>query len=282
MRFLALLAALAIPAAAGTPPPPGGEAPVVVRGYDGDLMEPFVTRDGRYLIFNNNNTPPELTDLHIARSVDPVTFDYFGPLAGTVSDDLDGVASVDRDGTIYWTATKDYFDGFSVIHRGRFASAAVTGAEIVPGLARGAGWLQFDAEISDDGGRLYLSEGYFGNGRVERADIYLARRKGAGFAIDRRGRTFAAVNTRAQEYAPALSRDERVLIFTRWRQAGVPRLWIATRRDREARFGRPREMPIPGYVEAASFSPDETLVYFHRRTGNGFRLFVHGLQGMRE
>ena len=35
------------------------EAPraVVLRGYGGDAMEPFVTRDGRWLLFNTRNGP---------------------------------------------------------------------------------------------------------------------------------------------------------------------------------------------------------------------------------
>src|ERR671926_14237 len=28
---------------------------VTIRGYDGEAMEPFITRDGRYLFFNNRN-----------------------------------------------------------------------------------------------------------------------------------------------------------------------------------------------------------------------------------
>ena len=35
--------------------------PVVVEGYDDHLMEPFVTRDGKFLLFNNSNEPPEKT-----------------------------------------------------------------------------------------------------------------------------------------------------------------------------------------------------------------------------
>lgn len=32
---------------------------VTIQGYDGDAMEPFLSRDGRFLLFNNRNDPPE-------------------------------------------------------------------------------------------------------------------------------------------------------------------------------------------------------------------------------
>jgi hypothetical protein len=31
---------------------------VSIAGYDGEAMEPFLTRDRRYLLFNNRNEPP--------------------------------------------------------------------------------------------------------------------------------------------------------------------------------------------------------------------------------
>jgi hypothetical protein len=32
---------------------------VAINGYQGDAMEPFLTRDGRYLLFNNRNESSE-------------------------------------------------------------------------------------------------------------------------------------------------------------------------------------------------------------------------------
>ena len=36
-------------------------------------MEPFVTKDGRFLIFNNRNEPPERTDLFYAERINDLT-----------------------------------------------------------------------------------------------------------------------------------------------------------------------------------------------------------------
>ena len=57
---------------------PGTQAKVIVRGYDGDVMEPFLTRDGKVLLFNNSNARPERTNLHAARAVSSTLFAYAG------------------------------------------------------------------------------------------------------------------------------------------------------------------------------------------------------------
>ena len=136
--------------------------------------------------------------------------------------DLDGVPSVDDQGWLYWTATYRYFQTDSVIHRARLSGASASGRELVPGLGRERGWIQFDAEISPDGRTLYVAEGWFGGGRVDKADLYIARRDGAGFLIDRQDRTMDAVTTDAQEFAPAISRDGLTLYVTRWRIGSGP------------------------------------------------------------
>jgi hypothetical protein len=50
--------------------------PVTITGYSGDAMEPFLTRDGSILIFNNLNDPPSETDLYWTERIDDLTFAY--------------------------------------------------------------------------------------------------------------------------------------------------------------------------------------------------------------
>ncbi|NBC86302.1 MAG: hypothetical protein GVY25_08930 [Bacteroidetes bacterium] len=42
-------------------------ARVQINGYDGDAMEPFLSRDGQFLLFNNRNDPSVNND-HTLRS----------------------------------------------------------------------------------------------------------------------------------------------------------------------------------------------------------------------
>jgi hypothetical protein len=58
---------------------------VTIEGYDDDAMEPFLTRDGAYLLFNNRNDPSVDTNLHWARRMDDLTFAYMGEISGAAA-----------------------------------------------------------------------------------------------------------------------------------------------------------------------------------------------------
>ena len=194
--------------------------PVTLLGYDGEAMEPFVTRDGRYLLFNNRNDPSVDTNLHVAERVDDLTFRYLGPLAGANTPALDGVATLDRDGTLYFVSPRSYPETFSTLYRGRFSDGEVSDVELLPGVSREEpGIVNFDVEVSPDGGMLYFVDARFGRGPLPKtADLVIAERTGDGFrrSPDSR-RILANVNTDALEYAACISADGRTLLFTRAR-----------------------------------------------------------------
>jgi hypothetical protein len=253
--------------------------PVAVDGYDDHVMEPFLTRDGKFLLFNNSNDPPEKTDLHLARRVSDRSFRYVGKLSGANSPALDGVPSVDREGRLYFVSTRSYDATLSTIFQGRFAEGKVTGVEIAPGISRRRrGQVNFDAEISADGTYLYFVDGFFTGGPVPTsADLTIAKRNGASFErLPRAGELLARVNTTALEYAPATSADGLELFFTRLEpDKSPPRIGIfrATRSGIDAPFGEPERIEaIRGFVEAPSLSPDERTLYYHKRSGERFVL----------
>lgn len=80
---------------------------VVIEGYDADAMEPFLSRDGRYLFFNNLNDPSVNTELHVAERVDALRFTYRGPLTNANTEALEGVPTMDRSGTLYFVSTRN-------------------------------------------------------------------------------------------------------------------------------------------------------------------------------
>ena len=92
--------------------------PVTITGYSGDAMEPFLTPDGRYLLFNNSNADPARTDLQWAERIDDVTFAYRGTLSGANSTALDAVASIDSDGAMYFISTRD--PALATVYRATF------------------------------------------------------------------------------------------------------------------------------------------------------------------
>lgn len=250
---------------------------VAIRGYQGDAMEPFITKDGRYLLFNNRNDPKIDTKLLFAERVDDLTFDYRGELEGANTSALEGVPSVDRHGNLFFVSTRSYAETLSTIYRGRFGQGRVSGIELVAGISlRQRGMVTFDAEVSADGSTLFVADGRFAGGHVpETADIDIAVRDGAGFRRLPAARDLLRnVNTAALEYAPAVSGDLLELFFTRLEgSARSPRTAIlrAVRPDAGAPFGAPQRLAsITGFVEAPALSGDGRSLYYHRLDGGRF------------
>jgi hypothetical protein len=252
---------------------------VTILGYDDDAMEPFITRDGRYLLFNNLNEPSVNTDLHIAERIDDVTFRYRGKLDGANTPALEGVPTMDRDGTIYFVSPRSYAETFSTIYRGRFANGKVTGVELVPGISRKQpGIVNFDVDVSPDGNTMYFVDGEFGGGGPPKsAQIIVAERHGAEFR--RRTNSDAimrTINTDALEYAACISADGLSLFFNRTRVGifGGTAIFLATRPDTASPFGIPQRLEaLTGFVEGATLSPDERSLYYHRKDGSRFVLY---------
>jgi WD40-like Beta Propeller Repeat len=250
---------------------------VAIRGYQGDAMEPFITKDGRYLLFNNRNDPKIDTRLLFAERVDDLTFDYRGELEGANTSALEGVPSMDRHGNLFFVSTRSYAETLSTIYRGRFGQGKVSGIELVAGISlRQRGMVTFDAEVSADGSTLFVADGRFAGGHVpETADIDIAVRDGAGFRRLPGARDLLRnVNTAALEYAPAVSGDLLELFFTRLEgSARSPRTAIlrAVRPDAGAPFGAPQRLAsITGFVEAPALSGDGRSLYYHRLDGGRF------------
>ena len=104
----------------------GNPQRVTIRGYDGDAMEPFITKDGRFLLFNNRNDPRINTNLHFAARVEDLTFDYRGEIAGVNTAALEGVPSVDRSGHLFFISTRSYKETLSTLYRGRWNDGEVS------------------------------------------------------------------------------------------------------------------------------------------------------------
>jgi hypothetical protein len=79
---------------------------VEIVGYQSHAMEPFISRDGRYLLFNNRNDPSENTDLHWAERLSDLSFRYRGRIEGVNTDALEGVPSLDHEGTLYFISPR--------------------------------------------------------------------------------------------------------------------------------------------------------------------------------
>lgn len=273
MRAVLILLALAWAPAASQPAYEFSRPEeVLVRGYDQDIMEPFLSRDGRWLLFNNSNAPGVNTDLFYSEASPDGNFDYRGPVRGVNGPELDAVASLDSNGFLYFVTTRSYHQDFKTIYRGRFRNGLVTDVEPVEGISLAQpGQLNFDAEIGPDGSKIYFADGRFDGGPLPRqADLAMAQ----GPAFRRVSpNPFRAVNTEALEYAPHVSPDELELFFTRIVD-GQPALFRSSRSS-ASRSWEPatRITAAEGFVEAACLSPDGQMLYYHKRVGDRYRLY---------
>lgn len=268
-----------------TPPPPDNTPQpiafdaaqsVTVSGYTDHIMEPFLSRDGSILFFNNLNDPSVNTNLHWAIRTSTTTFIYQGELNGINTDALEGVATMDNANNFFYVFTGDYENNLSTIYSGTYNDGTVSNIEVVENISRlEAGWLNFDVEVSANGNTLYFVDGrYDENGGPYEANIVIAERNGTTFSrAANSDEILANINTDNLEYAPGISADEKLLYFTRidlpLGANPLAKIYIATRNSTSEPFGVPQLISeLSGFVEAATVTPDGSGFYYHKKEDN--------------
>jgi len=254
---------------------------VSVIDYDGNIMEPFLSRDGTILFFNNLNSAPEITNLHWSTRIDDMTFQYEGEIQNVNTENLEGVASMDSNGILYFVSTRSYFQTYSSIYQAVFDNGATTEPSLVEGLSKNqAGWLNFDVEVDPSGTLLYFVDGTFDeNGGPYTADIVIAKKNGNVFArLSTSSETMKNINTDALEYAACISANGLELYFTRVTPpistTLLPKILVATRAANDKAFGKPYELEeLTGFVEAATISPDGSRIYYHKNENDKLVLY---------
>ena len=241
---------------------------VTVTSYSGDIMEPFISRDGTTLFFNDNGTNK---DIYYATYVNNTTFQYAGPISAINTSAVEGTPTMDVNNKFYYISTANYSPPtYDTLYSGTWNGSTVTGSAALPGLAiTTPGFVNFDVEVSPDGSTLYFDDGDFSGGKSfpDTADIAIAVDSGSGFArIPNSSTIMANVNTADLEYAPAISADGLELFFTRLDLNSMGTgIYRATRADAGSPFGTPQLVSaITGFVEGPALSPDEKSLYYHR------------------
>ncbi len=256
---------------------------VTITGYSGDVMEPFISRDGSTLFFNDAGGGATDKDIHYAIFVDATTFAYQGPLSAINTAAVDGVPTMDDAGNFYYVSTFNYNPPvtYDTLYTGDWTGTTVNNVTAVAGLPiPTAGFINYDLEISPDGTTLYFNDGDFrgGNPFPDADAIVIAVDSGGGFVrLPESAIILANVNTGELEYAPAISRDGLELFFTRLELATLETGIYRTRRSStSSAFGVPERITaIEGFVEGPTLSPDEKSLYYHRRNPatNKFELY---------
>jgi Tol biopolymer transport system component len=253
---------------------------VTIRGYSGSAMEPSISEDGQYLLFNTSNVAPSIPTLEFATRVDADTFQYQGEIEGAnQSGYLSGTPSMDDDGNLYFVSTRSYAQTLSTIYSGSFVSGTVTGVQLVPGISGGTvGTIDFDADVSPDGSTLYASVGHFDGGPPTSASLIIFDKVENGFVADpHSAKVLRAVNkTGMLTYAASISTDGLELFFTRANPSGGdPAIYRAVRSKVGRAFGHVQRIrAVTGFAEAPAISSDGTTLYYHLLVGSTFQIWT--------
>lgn len=254
---------------------------VTIGGYQGIAMEPFISRDGSYLLFNNSNDPASNTDIFYALRKNDFSYDYVGPLGGINTPSLEGTPTMDLQGKIFFVSTRSYAATACTIYSGQFNQGNVSQVQVVDSICRHEpGIVNFDVDIDPAGTLMTFVDSQFGaNQQPQTAKLVMAQSSGTQFVrLANSDAILKTVNAGVLQYAPALSADRLTLWFTRLAALSgtdFPQIWQAKRSTPSEPFGVPVRLEGLGdFVEAPALSADEKLLYFHRRVGSGYRIFA--------
>ena len=251
---------------------------VEVAGYDGQLMEPSLSADGKFLFFNNENAA-EITKLYYAKRTGKLSFKLIGELPGANKGKLSGAPALDSKGKLYFTTDRVYPDTFQATFTADFNGKGVTEPKPVEGdiTMEEPGVINMDVGVSPDGRDLYIARARFAivGGVPREADMLVARREGNAFKVDPdTDDIMKNINTRALEYAAAVTADGKELYFTRASGKENLRIMVATRKSAKDAFGEPQALTaLDGFVEAPALSSDRSELFFHKRVDGKFKLF---------
>lgn len=262
----------------------GVSKPVTIVGYDKDAMEAFISRDGKYLFFNDFQDEKQKKDIHWATRISYHKYKYRGKVKNVNSREVDGVPSMDRNNNFYFVSMKKYswFNGYATAYSGKFNpdTGEVTDITALKKLSlRKGGWINMDIEISEDGQTLYSTQSYFkkGDNFPSKSYFFYAKKSDGEFIpaedskqIFRRINRDGDFDGDGMVYAASISKDERTIFFTRAKRSksGIAgfRSYIARREDKGAAFEEPVEIKaITGFAEAPTLSADEQEIFYHKR-----------------
>lgn len=261
----------------------GTPTSVTLSGYSEDIMEPFLSRNGQLLFFNNSNDPAVNTDLHWATKVDDSTFTYQGLIEGINTTALDGVASMDQNNHLFFVSLREYEQTLKSIFSTNYANGTVTEVQALDNLSLNIpGWVNFDVEVDVTGEWLYFVDGRFDEaGGPYEADLALAKKSGSSFErVANSASILQHINSSDLEYAASISDDQLELFFTRVAapitSTSVPEIFVSRRSDPSEEFGIPQKIAsITGFAEAPSVSSDGKVLYYHGLGANGkIKLFM--------
>jgi len=263
------------------------EQKVTIIGYSSDAMEPFISKDGNYLFFNNLQGDNK-KDLFYAERIDDITFEFKGEIQGVNSVAVDANPTMDENNNFYFISTRDLDTGIKTIYCGVFNNGIVTGLHKINGTINipTPFWINMGVEISKNGNTIFVSNAMFNIGEnfPQKGNIRFAIKSGNDFNIPNDEMDILAnINTdTAIEYAGELSSDELELFYSQVTLSNPPmfKLYYAKREQTDGKFGIPVSITEPfdgeinAIVEGPSLSNDGKKLYYHKLENGIFSIFM--------
>lgn len=263
------------------------EQKVTITGYSLDAMEPFISKSGNYLFFNNLQGVNG-KELYYAERVDATTFEFKGEIQGVNSTTVDGNPTMDEHNNFYFISTRNIDTGIKTIYGGVFNNGTVTGLHEINGTINipTPFWINMGVEISKNGNTLFASNAKFNIGEnfPHKGNIRFAIKNGNEFNIPSNETDILAnINTEgAIEYAGELSANELELFYSQVTLSNPPvfKLYYAKREQKFETFGNPISITEPfegninAFVEGPSLSNDGKKLYYHKLENNIFSIFM--------
>jgi hypothetical protein len=273
-RFCAFLAVLGIVVSACAVPRPAQPAPsawsaperVTIQGYSGTAQDPWITSDGKYLLFDTHSDamgpgsgPGEI---RYAQQIDYKTFQYVGAVKGLAAGDPGGVAApaTDDAGNFYFL-TGRYANQGMTIGRGSFAGGTVSGIAPVIGI-NGPGMGNMSASPSRDGQTLVFSDN---SPRTSTIEMASRNADGSFTRLPNSDAVVGKVNDRTRfgiNYGPSLGNGALEVYFV-----APPQIYVASRASANVPFGTPQAVQtnaIDKMVEGPCLSADGHRLYYHK------------------
>ena len=265
----------------------GQERKVDILGYDSDAMEPFISKDDRYLFFNSYKGAHN-KDIFYAEKMNDTTFVFKGEVLGVNSDYVDANPTMDAQNRFYFISTRRLDSGNKTIFGGVFDSGRVRDLQVISGTINipTPYWINMGVEISSDGRTLWVSNARFNSGDnfPTEGHIRFAVKTDSLFNIpDNETQILKNINTDAAiQYAGEISYDGLELFYSQVALSDPPvfKLLHAVRPQSDVPFGKPVAIEEPfkndahAVVEAPTLSADGKRLYYHKPDNGVFAIFM--------
>jgi hypothetical protein len=209
-------------------------------------LDPFLTFDNLTLYFASDLGAPAGFDFFMAKRATPASaFGAPTPLSDLNSSGQELRFALSADGLTAYVATEGWAGGVGeadlwyAVRASAGQPFARSSFKLVPQVNTTG--FEYDPLPSADGLRLY----YAAYDAAASMEVFFVERKSPGSPFSAPA-AVPGINTAAKEDNPALSGDERVIVFGSDRPgtAGVKDLWYAVRADRSASFSTPARVPV--------------------------------------